>query len=83
MKDYVFEIKDKTYRLIHLSKKQWQHIIKSHPYMANLLDEIKKALMQPQKISDFTYDENVRYYYTYLKHINRVTKKLLVVVKYI
>jgi len=38
----VFEIKDKTGRVIYLSYERWRkHILVEHPYLANKVEEIK------------------------------------------
>ena len=64
--DYVFEVMDKTGRKIRLTAKQWSHITKKHPQVADYKEEIVDALKNPLKITDYSFDENVRYYYKYL-----------------
>ena len=81
--DIVFEITDKTGRKISLTKKQWSHITKKHPQVADYQEEIKETLKNPLKITDYSLDENVRYYYKYLKHRISPKKYLLVIVKYL
>jgi len=81
--NYIFEIIDKTGRKIHLSKKQWEHITKRHPDMANYLEEIKEALENPLKITDYIFDKDVKYYYKYFKHKKDSLKYLMIVVKYL
>ncbi len=81
--DYVFEIIDKTKRKIRLTGKQWNHITKKHPQVANCKEEIVDTIKNPLKITDYSFDENVRYYYKYLKHKISPEKYLCVIVKYL
>lgn len=83
MHNYIFEITDKTDRRIRLTKRQWRETILKHPFMAAHLEEIKEALIRPDAITDYSLDENVRYYYRYFKHIKSRNKYLLVIVKYL
>lgn len=79
----IFEITDKTNRRIRLPKKQWEHITKTHSNMTNYLNEIKQTLENPLKIIDYSMDENVKYYYQYIKQRKSQSKYLLVIVKYL
>ncbi len=79
----VFEVIDKTGRKIRLTKKQWSHITKKHPQVASYHEEIKETLKNPLKITDYGIDEEVGYYYKYLKHKISTEKYLLVIVKYL
>ena len=81
--DYVFEIIDKTGRKIRLTKKQWKHITKAHKYMSNYLEEIKETLEHPLKTTESIDDEDVRYYFKYLKHLQSSKKYIMVAVKYL
>jgi len=76
---WVFEVIDKTGRVIHLSRERWAHI-QQHPELTNTLERIKDALQSPDTIKDFEYDPQVKWYYKYDK-----TRKeyLLVSVKYL
>ncbi len=80
---HIFEIIDKTKRKIRLTKRQWRETNLKHPNMASYLEEIKETLIKPDKITDYSLDENVRYYYQFFKHINSKNKYLLVIVKYL
>jgi len=80
---YVFEVIDKSGRKIHLSKERWTHINTEHPELANYFEELKETLVNPSKITTYIYDENIKYYYKYLKEPNLTTKYLLVIVKYL
>ncbi|MEX2017405.1 MAG: PBECR2 nuclease fold domain-containing protein [Candidatus Pacearchaeota archaeon] len=72
MENYIFEIKDKTGRKIHLTKERWSHITSPsspHSYMASYLEYIKETLIKPDKIINSFYDEiNVNYYKYYKKN---------------
>ena len=76
----LFEITDKSGRIISLSRERWLHITKEHPRISDL-DELRNTLVQPIKINPSKYDPDVvRYYYSYNKNIKRY---LLVAVKYL
>ncbi len=75
----ILEIRDKSKRLIYLTRDRWVHIQK-HPEMSGRLEEIKETLISPDVINKFEYDMNVRVYYKYYK----IRKEyLLVSVKYL
>ena len=76
----VFEIKDKSGRIIYLSHEQWLHIHK-HPEMPSQLEKIKDTLEKPLKIIDV--DNLVKYYYRYYKEVKSKAKYLRVIVKYL
>ncbi len=79
----IFELIDKTGRKIRLTKRQWRETNLKHPSMASYLEEIKETLVKPDAITDYSIDENVRYYYRYFKHIKSKNKYLLVIVRYL
>jgi len=79
----IFEIKDKSRRKIHLSKERWSHINQDHPEIADYVEEIKETLERPDKIATFNFDENIRYYYKYVKSRASSAKYLLAIVKYL
>jgi len=81
--DVVFKVKDKTGRKIRLTKKQWSHITRKHPQVAEYQEEIINALKEPLKITSYSLDKNVRYYYNYLKHKISTEKYLCIIVKYL
>jgi len=64
----IFETKDKSGRNIYLTDERWHHIIK-HSGMSSQIENIKEALLNPDKITNVSYDENVRFYYI-AKHTN-------------
>lgn len=51
--DYIFEVVDKTGRKILLTRKQWKHITRRHPYMAAHLEETKETVENADKITDY------------------------------
>ena len=76
----LFQVKDKTGRIIQLSEERWKHILQEHPSITNI-EEIKNVLIQPLKITESKYNpEHVRYYYQYKKDTG---KYLFVAVKYL
>lgn len=81
--DYIFEVKDKTGRKIKLSKKSWTHITSPtspHAYMTNYLEEIKQALIKPDKITKSINNETKVNYYKYYKEKRR---HLRIIVNYL
>ncbi len=81
--DIVFEVINKAGRKIYLSSKIWSHITRRHPYMSNYIDEIKETVQKPDKITTWSLDNNIRYYYKYYKHEKSFDKYILVIVKYL
>ena len=79
---WIFEVKDKSGRKIHLSDERWKHLNQEHPEVAPYLEDIKETLKNPVKITEYELDENVRYYYKYFKE-RESAKYLLVIVKYL
>ncbi len=57
----LFEIKDRTGRIIRLTDEQWKHIAYKHTNIS--IDDIKDALCNPQIIKMSKYDETVYRYY--------------------
>ncbi|MBI3027663.1 hypothetical protein HYY70_06140 [Candidatus Woesearchaeota archaeon] len=79
---WIFEVKDKSGRKIHLSDERWKHLNQEHPEVAPYLEDIKETLKNPVKITEYELDENVKYYYKYFKE-RESAKYLLVIVKYL
>ena len=83
MNDKLFEIRDKTNRIIYMTKERWKHITaptSPHAYMTNYLEEIKQILINPDKIiNSINTDTKVNYY----KYYKEKMKYLRVVVKYL
>ena len=78
----MLQVRDKTGRIISMSRERYQHICK-HPELRNRLEDVQSALTNPLKISQYGLDAQVRYYYTYHKHHRSHAKYLRVVVKYL
>ena len=79
---FIFEVKDKTGRKIRLTKKQWTHINKKHPAIANYLDEIKETIENPDAVIE-SEEENVYLYYKYYKRLKSPYNYILAIVKYL
>ena len=76
----IFDIKDKTNRVIFLSKERWSHIISQtspHAYMSSYLEEIKETLINPDKM--FRYSNKANYY----KFIKIKNSFLKLIVRYL
>ncbi len=76
--EIMFEVKDKTGRIIYLTRERYKHITSLHPDMVGRLEDIKQALTKPTLIVPHKYDNNMRNYYLYYKDKKRY---LLVSVK--
>jgi len=78
--DFIFEMTDKSGRKIHLTKERWKHITVKHSYMADKLEDVKKALTNPTLIVPHKFSDDMRNYYLNYKDKSRY---LLVSVKYL
>ncbi len=78
----IFEVIDKSKRKICLTQERWKHLSK-HPQVQNNFEWIKETLQQPDKITEYSLDEKVRYYYRYYKNKSSPAKYLRVIVKYL
>lgn len=76
---WLFVIKDKTGRWIHLSQERWTHIQK-HPEMSSQVEQIKETLLSPLVIIQLSDDLFVHFYYRYYKNVKSY---LFVSVKYL
>lgn len=79
---HVLEVVDKTRRMIYLTDERYKHILK-HPEMQNKLDEIRKTIEKPLKVTEYHYDNNIKLYYSYHKNTKLKAKCLRVIVKYL
>jgi len=75
----IFEIKDKTSRVIRLTDERWKHILHEH-LQAIDIETVIHTLQSPIKIKPSFYDVSVGWYYSYSKNKN---KYLLVSVRYL
>jgi len=80
--DVVFKVKDKTGRKIRLTKKQWNHITRKHPYMTNYVNEIKETIEKADNIVPHEIG-NLFDYYKHYKHRKEKLKLLKIIVKYL
>jgi len=80
---WIFVIRDRTGRNIHLSYERWKHIVYEHPIVANRIDEIKNTIIAPTAIRESDHDEAIRFYYRYYKNIKLKEKYLFVMVRYL
>lgn len=80
MKINIFEVKDKTGRKVRLTKKQWSHMTKKHPYMEKYFEEIQQTLIFPDKIANYS---DKGYYYKNYKYLKASNNFVLVIVKYL
>ena len=78
----MIEIIDKSGRKMHLSKERWRHIRKKHPEVEDL-EQIKETIENPDKITEYSFDEDVHYHYKFYKNTKPSLKYLLVIVKYL
>ncbi len=76
----MFEITDKTGRKIRLTKRQWSHMTKKHPYIEKYIEEIKETLISPDKWINYL---DKGYYYKSYKYLKRPNRFILVIVKYL
>lgn len=63
---WIFVVKDRSGREIHLSKERWKHIVYEHPVIANKIEEIKDTLLNPTAIRKSDHDDQIRFYYNKL-----------------
>jgi len=78
--DNIFEVKDKTGRIISLYKKEWNHIVWYHADVANTIELIRETIMDPLCINPDLDNENV---WTYHRRYKEKEEYLVVVVKYL
>ena len=75
----IFEIKDRTVRVIHLSEERWKHILKHSKMNENQLDNIKNTIRSPMAVRYYRQDKWVRYF----KQNPPEERYLIVSVKYL
>ncbi len=78
---WVFELTDRSGKMIHLSDERWKHILK-HPEMRDklILDLIKETILDADKTILDMYDHGVHVYFKYYKDRKQF---LFVSVKYL
>ena len=83
MGDYIFEVVDKTGRKIRLTNRQWGHINKRHPAVANYFEKFKGILQSPDMIKNSNINKGISLYYKYDKNLKSPNKYFLMIVKYL
>lgn len=78
----LFEAQDASGRTIRLSRERWSHILRNSD-MTNQEEALKETLASPLKVTTYSIDGDVRYYYRYYKERPSRAKYLRVVVKYL
>ena len=78
--DYIFEITDKTGRVIRLTKRQWSHIIIKHPDLSEKDQEIQQVLEKPDLILPHKFDDSMG---NYCKYDKKEKAYLFTAVKYL
>ena len=81
--DFIFEVTDKIGRKIRLTEKQWIHINKKHPTVANHLDKITETIEKPDAITESDKGDGVYLYYKYYKWLKSPYNYILAIVKYL
>lgn len=77
---FIFEVRDKSGRRIHLAKERWgEHIRLEHPDIIDA-EEIKQTILYPDKIIEER--ESIYNYYKFFKHKKSKLKFLKVIVKF-
>ena len=78
----IIEVRDRAGRIIYLTDERYRHI-KKHPEMQNSIRIIEQTIKNPQKITEYIFDSNIRFYYSYHKNRKSRAKYLRVIVKYL
>jgi hypothetical protein len=81
--DFKFEVTDKTGRRLRMTDFNWHHIAKRHPEMASQKEKIIETLEKPDKITDSSRDDRVKYFYKYYKALPSPYRFVRVIVKYL
>ena len=79
----IFEVIDKTGRILRMTDYNWRHIVKRHPEVASQKEKIIETLEKPDKITDSLDDEEVKYYYKFYKNLPSPYKFMRVITKYL
>ena len=75
---HIFEVKDKSGRIIHLSHERWSHIQK-HDRLIGTIEQIQDTLIKPTIMTESD-EKDIKSYYRYYKERKEY---LRVVVKYL
>ena len=74
----IFEIKDRSQRMLRLTKERWKHIAQEHSEIN--VEWLKETLVDPLVIIPSVHDMRTKWYYRLYKERKRY---LLVAVKYL
>jgi len=77
---WIFVITDITERRIHLSQKQWVHIVHEHPTLSGRLRDVEEVLTNPLTIRQSSNNDMVWHYYRWHKS---AFSYIMVVVRYL
>ena len=77
---YIFTVKTKSGKIVHLSHERWTHIVQKHQDLSGSLEKIRETIIEPSFIKENRYEKEIRDYYKYYKEDKRY---LLVAVKYL
>ncbi len=77
---HIFEVKDTSGRIIHLSHERWSHIVQKHDDLSGNMGKVRETIEHPLLITKEKDDKNVYEYYRFYKALK---KYLIVAVKYL
>lgn len=79
----LFEIQDRSGRIIYMTLERWHHIIGRHPNLVGCFEEIQAAIAYPTAFRRSEDEPDVRFYYRYHKDPISDKEYLSVAVKYL
>ena len=79
----LFEIRDRTGRIIYITLERWHHIPRRHPNIVGCFEEIQATIAYPTAFRKSEDKPDVRLYYRYHKDPLSDEEYLSVVVKYL
>ena len=78
----ILEVKDRNGKIIYITDERYKHILK-HPEMQDSLDLIENTIKNAEKMTQYSLDSSIRFYYSHHKSRKTNAKYLRVVVKYL
>ena len=75
----LFQIVDKFFKKIYLTKERWRHISQEHPDIKNI-EELEETLKNPVAVTVSDHDPDVKWFYRFIK---KERLYILVSVKYL
>ncbi len=79
----LFELIDKTNRLIYLTDERWSHIVSEHDALVGNLEKLKDTITNPLIVLGSNDNQKINFYYRYYKDRDTKERYLLVLVKYL